>query len=1752
MKLKRCYTKDRWLAYASGTDCSFAILFEVAAGVPLPPDEEEAQALVETHWLKAPRDATNLRKSAIIFFPTSTPEVAAKFAEKALAVTPPWDRFTYWSRQDLGSATLSFPTGSINVIRVRQWIVRLKGAARFPELLSDFEWKWEDERLQLSFEGAQWQVEDINGFLVSKSKTAWVDLSAKPKTWAGSLCFDVTPEVFAKLPIEFAFKTVTAEEDEFIVQRQITARAFHKVSGVSRPVQFCLDTRDSTKLAVNRLSRVTFDPKARITLNFVDERGLRVVCNATSGTAPGFARLQLEVEDGEITAEGKWEENTPSDAYFVVEGDFAVTGLDGLAEDAIEKDDTLRILAGASPTETVEARLGDQLKFESGLAAVMFRKGDAAPPNEDEQRALMGIAAAASKPLLMHDGNGLVTTSWMTVVSKSGAAPAKFVAEASEAPLFERKTESVAGSPTTNSTAASADASTPLVRAYEKLGELQSNGAPVYVPVFPWAGFQAGVYVTRSAGQKPEDFEQSHLGETRRLKVRPPGTPRPAPMSATAETSKLCVTPSGLIANVVNGDYRKLFFGVPDPGMRSKEFFITSPADLTAAYDDVQRALRSEDLFFVMYKPTTEGKAVFKPSTDETFVTVGENPNDGFSFEMRDDTPDAEQPVLLVKYFRNASLKNLVEGTTDRWACREHLVGIALDKMKEYIEKLVGPKPSESKIEAAWWNRVWTDPQWNGIVMLDVGIKKKPDLFKALDAGIKELSKFRFHHIGMDFLPVKQTDLVGAAPDRKGRAFALLKYDGKEEDDRTIDTDPDDKPPAGGPAVPPAEYRFKVDLIELLIVQSAVEHFKVDAQVGFDRLFWDEADASDKDKAVKLKGTYESRIGANGEKADIFKLVVSKQDIRAIEFKNSWFKTLTISDGELNLESEAGSPDIKFFIGFNSVINFDEERQPAFTEIIKVKRFQIDRAGLQFTYTPSSGKVSCRFKADAARAEIEPGDHESFLARFPLKLHGFRMAVSRMLDLSALNYVQIAGNPSFDFGLDLELDLGFLGGLSGAGKGFKVPVLLGWTRGGGLGNFSFGIQFPEWNGEDFQIGIQGFVAVKAKKAEFKRCRPDSDNPSLAIALSNAKLVLFGQEMPKDVELSLAMFIPTKSGRKVAWIFGVKPNDPDQSWLKYIAAGHRVKAPSGKDAIEMVKDAQTYLQLEEPGKICDLAGRNVYESENNGWLVLGEMSFLDDLAHAWFVLADKDKGAGTYALHLKLAGIIELGAAYRRLNDELGVFSAELGLADLLPPLQFGAASLRLPNIRTEVYTDGGWLVDLGFPWHNDFRRSFQIEIGIFLGSGGFYYGYTSAAASDLLMLEENTFGFDPPDLSNTEVKAELKSMRAVRAGIAARVGVGRSLNLGVLKGEASISIYGTLEGAAAFKNDILELQLYAIKGAVGLMVHIWAELDFVVLQARAEIVAYVEVGITFRRVLAQKGGEHFLVRLPTVLYAEVGIYVRFEVWATVGCVRVKLFDLSFKATWRIEEPMGDLKVDPLTKSEASVLSVTGARPRPPLRTERPWLGMMPNAAAGEAIDLFVIMLPCVAQWSDLGDNRPGYSTCMVSHYMLNVFNGFDRLSKFMVGWELDMRGDADRLSRQKVRETRQRVSKAAYWSGVGGDEAVREIKHRFTPVLHTDPAKWDDSRKVAVPAWPGLTWHFKNKQTPELQPMFLAGRGVAFTNDPMRGDTVKNVFVDFLRLITESLLDEIDEVYRLKYHDLDPNHPAPTWNEVWTEISRAL
>lgn len=251
--------------------------------------------------------------------------------------------------------------------------------------------------------------------------------------------------------------------------------------------------------------------------------------------------------------------------------------------------------------------------------------------------------------------------------------------------------------------------------------------------------------------------------------------------------------------------------------------------------------------------------------------------------------------------------------------------------------------------------------------------------------------------------------------------------------------------------------------------------------------------------------------------------------------------------------------------------------------------------------------------------------------------------------------------------------------------------------------------------------------------------------------------------------------------------------------------------------------------------------------------------------------------------------------YRKLSDDLGVYSVEIVPPPMIRQIQCGAASITIPCIRIDIYTDGGFNVDVGFPANRDFSRSCHVEIAIFTGGGGFYFGRLSGLGAKLIpnCKRDKVYRYDP----------------VMQLGFGARLGIGRSFGNSVFYGTISLTVYSYLEGAQG-RLRILDQNAHkqvppaerpadtfmVVSGSYGILGEIIAKIDFKIIKADVRIVAYAEVGVVLRTEDAIR------------LYFEVGVSVS----VTVEIARFRIFgktivisiSLSFSTTFHWETTAG--------------------------------------------------------------------------------------------------------------------------------------------------------------------------------------------------------------------------------------------------------
>jgi hypothetical protein len=1559
-----------------------------------------------------------------------------------------WGKLAYWRDKTFAGSAFTglFPDaspGSRVLAEVGGVRLRLE-SGRIPKSLSDFtiaaSAQDKDLTLKLAAGGAAWSVDGV----ASSAAVLTVALDAGSGYAAGSIGLDIPwtatnhagSHPLERTQIAYVAPPVTLPQpgDDAAQSQVWRARVVHKVIPSAGSGAFCavhIDPRDDINaprwLADQALnSRILFGD-AEIHSTFFSATGDRFHLTATKGAAARVGFL-YDLMDADQTPASNGGLVFHPEGLFAIKSAAPVVTASAAAAAADLNIARRDFVAGSATTEFFD------LGAEADVTHIEFVARQPALLRRDE------TSSSPIDRMLLDDGKGAVVTSHVRFAKAGTPTDVKFHSQSAEAPLF-------VAPPVANPDH--------LRRRRKEYGLAQKP-----LPVFPHAGYLDGADSYDDFAR----FELSHLAQYRRKHAPPASPPGDGPphLAAAAAATELAVTPQGILAEVAadGTSYARLYFGNPDSADNTKiDFALTINNTEARIFRDFQQALLSHQLFIVLRKPRAAALNVVTPS-----ATLYARAPFAFKILATDAGPFTDTSMLadaiLFKYYKGKSIAALLADQAT-WACQPDLAPEGNSKLDTWSPF---PKGQPVPYHLKRLKEVWDDKDWQGVLVLNFPLSKQPSLIEALKPGLAKKDddkepELRAPYFGLNALPATKTDLTSdpASPHRPGSAFGMIRYAqkevGKEPDKPTTD---DVEPGTSGDGG--REYHFVVDSLQITFENSQIADFSARLFIHFSHLFWDSMSSTGALQKLELDGYYERR-----GKEDIFSLVTPSPLV--VTFHDSYLKQLTITRAQLGVVA-SDDKQLTAFIGIDGTLQLSEKipQIPLFS----VKQIRLSSFGFEYSFArPKLSGFKFRFKPSGISADIDFGavGAPSLLSLLPVKLKGMSIALGQLLDLGDLHFSPISFGglgTKFQFGFLMELDFGSLGQLAGDLRGMKLPMLIGWGGGSSKG-LAFGIQFPTREGKGIDIGIQQFIRLRAKELNLKVCKDTHGNTQmLAIQAVNARILMLGKEWP-EADTSFAIFIPVDSGRKPSWAFGLKKG----SW--YVGGGYRLKLPSAsaKDIKGVVRDFEGTLSDVGGGQdVCSLVSQAA--SANDNWSVVGRYAGELKVAVA---ISDPT----VYGIAVEIPPFGELDVMYRRVNSQLGIFSIEYTLPGALRTMQIGVATVRLPVFRLEIHTDGGFLADFGFPWNNDFSRSCQVEIAIFLGSGGFYYGVTSAAAADLLTFDGG-YGFFAPDSS------KLNELRTLRLGFAARVGIGRSFTIGILYAEASVTVFGGLEGAIAYRPgaDLFSPTLYALKGYVGLMLDIRATVNFSIIRASAHIVAYVEVGFEIRRVLGKDASnKHHILTLPIVIFAEIALNVGVDVQIHIGCVDITIH-LSFSTTWHYEEALTGFKDEGTYDAAGLTATTTPMLLAAPLALTFSWNPAYRYWEAARDINLYATVLPCIASAADVGESG-GVKTCAVGTMLLQVDtpdNAFADLARFLVGWVLLPPGtspaaiDATVLTLGAVDGVLKELRKTdtGFWNGFAA-ALLAIVPLQFVARLKTLASGQTDIF-ATLPLWPGVSFRY--------------------------------------------------------------------------------
>jgi LysM repeat protein len=228
----------------------------------------------------------------------------------------------------------------------------------------------------------------------------------------------------------------------------------------------------------------------------------------------------------------------------------------------------------------------------------------------------------------------------------------------------------------------------------------------------------------------------------------------------------------------------------------------------------------------------------------------------------------------------------------------------------------------------------------------------------------------------------------------------------------------------------------------------------------------------------------------------------------------------------------------------------------------------------------------------------------------------------------------------------------------------------------------------------------------------------------------------------------------------------------------------------------------------------------------------------------------------------LAGLV-IDILYKKISDDVGVYQIDFSFPSIIRNLNFGAFNIILPDIGIQIYTNGDFFFDFGFPYNLDFSRSFTVQAIILgvpvTGSAGFYFGKLSSATAT--QVPKTTKGsFNP----------------VIVFGFGVQVGVGYDINKGPLKAGFSITVFGIIEGVIApfhpyqitdGGGEVQSDYYFKLQGTIGLIGKLYGSIDFVIIKADVELLVQVYAQATYESYHA----------IPLTLSAHVSVKVSLKI-----------------------------------------------------------------------------------------------------------------------------------------------------------------------------------------------------------------------------------------------------------------------------------
>jgi hypothetical protein len=289
-------------------------------------------------------------------------------------------------------------------------------------------------------------------------------------------------------------------------------------------------------------------------------------------------------------------------------------------------------------------------------------------------------------------------------------------------------------------------------------------------------------------------------------------------------------------------------------------------------------------------------------------------------------------------------------------------------------------------------------------------------------------------------------------------------------------------------------------------------------------------------------------------------------------------------------------------------------------------------------------------------------------------------------------------------------------------------------------------------------------------------------------------------------------------------------------LRYLALGQHIalknaaQYPSIEKILAALEKSAKPVKPED-GKILSQLTALEYRADSN-WFIGADLTVLDAVSFS-MIFNDPELYGMVVSLKgpkVKIFDGLKFEILYKKINDEIGEYYAELQLPDAMRHLEFGAVSITLPVVAVAIYTNGNFQIDFGFPWNNNFDRSMSIQLLPFVGAGGFYFGVLNGATSKQV-----------PKIVNGAWEP------VIVFGLGLKVGVGKEINEGVFRASLLLVVQGVVEGALAVFNpanpSLAHEHYFRMQGTIGIVGQLEGAINFAIIKAQVSLKVYADARI---------------------------------------------------------------------------------------------------------------------------------------------------------------------------------------------------------------------------------------------------------------------------------------------------------------------